>query len=280
MDINIYLIFWGILVGVVFSVIGAAGGILASFGLITLVGETDPNTVKPMAQIMTLAMVSVFLPAYIKRACCVVFLGLLLATGSVIGAWLGSTFSSHYLSDMDIFRPLFGFLALLIATQVIWKTWVEFKKQDTRITSKSNPPEGVNTIQLSHGRLTFIYTGQRFDIHIAYPILAGFLIAMVAAIFGVGGGFLLVPFMVSMLGMPMHIVPATAAIPIFIGGSVSITNYLKLGAQPDYNTLILLAIGGMVGALLGPKLNSLSNEYWLKMALGVIVFSIGLKYII
>ena len=63
MDLTVSLLLWGVLVGVVFSVIGAAGGILASFGLITLVGISDPNAVKPMAQIMTLSMVIVFLPA-------------------------------------------------------------------------------------------------------------------------------------------------------------------------------------------------------------------------
>jgi len=42
------------------------------------------------------------------------------------------------------------------------------------------------------------------------PFLAGFLIAAIAAIFGVGGGFLLVPYMSAMLHMPMHIIPATS----------------------------------------------------------------------
>ena len=46
---------WGALVGVVFSAIGAAGGILTSFGLITLFAMTDPNAVKPMTQIVVLA---------------------------------------------------------------------------------------------------------------------------------------------------------------------------------------------------------------------------------
>ena len=42
MDLNITLLLWGGLVGIVFSVIGAVGGILASFGLITLVGISEP----------------------------------------------------------------------------------------------------------------------------------------------------------------------------------------------------------------------------------------------
>jgi len=45
----------GWLVGLMFSLVGAAGGILASFGLISVWGLTDANQVKPMAQALTLA---------------------------------------------------------------------------------------------------------------------------------------------------------------------------------------------------------------------------------
>ena len=48
------LLLWGVIVGLVFSTVGAAGGILASFGLITVFGVQDANQVKPMAQALTL----------------------------------------------------------------------------------------------------------------------------------------------------------------------------------------------------------------------------------
>lgn len=42
---------WGVVVGIIFSAIGAAGGILTSFVLITLFGVLEPNSVKPMIQL-------------------------------------------------------------------------------------------------------------------------------------------------------------------------------------------------------------------------------------
>ena len=47
------LLAWGALVGFVFSTVGAAGGILASVGMISVFGIEHPNLVKPMAQAMT-----------------------------------------------------------------------------------------------------------------------------------------------------------------------------------------------------------------------------------
>ena len=40
---------WGVLVGFIFSTVGAAGGILASVGLISVLNVQNPNLVKPMA---------------------------------------------------------------------------------------------------------------------------------------------------------------------------------------------------------------------------------------
>ena len=80
---------WGALVGIVFSAIGAAGGILTSFGLITLFAVADPNAVKPMTQIVVLATALVYVPGYLRRGAIVPALGLLLGLGGVVGAWVG-----------------------------------------------------------------------------------------------------------------------------------------------------------------------------------------------
>ena len=44
-------IFWGIVVGLIFSLIGAAGGLLSGFGFISLFHIVEPNSVKIMSQI-------------------------------------------------------------------------------------------------------------------------------------------------------------------------------------------------------------------------------------
>ena len=102
------LIAWGVLVGFVFSTVGAAGGILASVGLISVFGVEDPNLVKPMAQTLTLATPLIAVPLYYRQCRLVSSIALLLGAGGVLGAMLGSYLSVHYLSDMSIFRPVFA----------------------------------------------------------------------------------------------------------------------------------------------------------------------------
>ncbi len=279
MDISsiLLLLVWGALVGLVFSSIGAAGGILASFGLITVIGVTDPNSVKPMAQLLALATALVFIPGYFKRKAWVLPIGLMLSAGGIVGALVGSTLSRHYLSDMSTFKPLFGLLAFLVAVQIGWKLYKE-RKEGKSITCFCQ--EGVKNITVNEKNILFDYAGKTYRCNPWSPWVAGFGIAVIASIFGVGGGFLLVPYLASILGIPMFIIPATAALAVFISGSISVANYLRMGSEIDVPILATLIIGGIVGARLGPKLNQIMKESWLQASLASIVAVIGTKYLL
>ena len=277
LGVFVLIIAWGMLTGVVFSSVGAAGGILGSFGLISVIGIADPNSVKPMAQMLTLATALTFIPGYLRRRSWVLPLGILLSAGGIMGALAGSTVSSRYLSDMSTFKPLFGILALAVAVQL------GARVLRARLRGEEPAPycdRGVGGISVGVSKLDFDYCECKFSIRTAAPVLAGFSVAFVASVFGVGGGFLLVPYMASWLRMPMFIVPATAAIAVFVSGSISVTNYLRLGAEPDWHIMLLLIVGGVAGALLGPRLNRTLSDSVLQGILAAIVLLIGLKYLL
>lgn len=270
---------WGVLVGIVFSAIGAAGGILTSFGLITLFGALDPNSVKPMTQIVVLATALTFVPGYLRRGAIVPALGVLLGLGGVVGAWAGSTVSARYLADMATFRPLFGLLTLAVAVQIAWKLWRHVRATRAGTAAPMQPFIGnvsENVIQLRC--MCFSYGETRYRVPILSPLVAGAMISFTAALFGVGGGFLLVPYMASILAMPMHIIPATTAIPIFMSLLVSVGNFVSQGAVLRWDVLAPLAAGAIAGALLGPQINKRMPNTALQAAMAVIVTGIGVKY--
>lgn len=271
---------WGAIVGVVFSAIGAAGGILTSFGLITLFAVADPNAVKPMTQIVVLATALVFVPGYLRRGAIVPALGVLLGIGGILGAWTGSTVSSLYLADMATFRPLFGVLTLAVAGQIGWKLWRHAQARRAGTAAPLQPFHGgVTEKVLMMHCMCFSYGGERYRVPVIAPLFAGALIAFTAALFGVGGGFLLVPYMASMLAMPMHIIPATTAIPIFMSLAVSVGNFMSRGAAIDWHLLAPLVAGAVIGALIGPAVNKALPNAALQAAMGAIVAGIGVKYL-
>src|SRR5690554_2580997 len=90
----IMLILWSILTGFVFSAVGAAGGILAGMGHITVFGLKDANMIKPMNQILTTISPIISTPMYLREKRLVVPVSILLAAGGIAGALVGSYLSA------------------------------------------------------------------------------------------------------------------------------------------------------------------------------------------
>jgi uncharacterized membrane protein YfcA len=114
---------------------------------------------------------------------------------------------------------------------------------------------GVKQLGFSVTRCELTFGNERFHYNPWAPILVGVGIAVISSALGVGGGFLLVPFMSMMLGLPMAIVAGTAALAIFISSVTSIGNYVRLGVELDVPLLALMLIGTVAGSFLGPILS-------------------------
>lgn len=281
---------WGLLVGLVFSLVGAAGGILASFGLISVIGLTDPNLVKPMAQALTLATPLVAVPAYYRQCRLVAPLALVLGLGGIAGALIGSSLSVRYLADLNVFRPVFAFLVLGIAAQLAWslrpggRSWPHTARAvaafEGLIATGGEPcAVGVRSRHWSPQRAEFEFGTERFRYRPWVSFLVGMGIAVLSSALGVGGGFLLVPFMALVLHLPMFVIAGTAALAIFVSSATSIANYVALGVRLDLPLLVLLLAGTFAGAWLGPRLSRFLRERWLKILLVLVLIGIALRYL-
>ncbi|VAW71587.1 hypothetical protein MNBD_GAMMA13-867 [hydrothermal vent metagenome] len=285
------IVAWGMLVGLVFSTVGAAGGILASVGLISILGLQDPNLVKPTAQLLTLVTPVIAVPHYYRQCRVIISLALLFGVGGIFGALVGSSLSVSYLADLEIFKPVFGAFVLLIALQLAWHLLHSGKRGVTAsdraaaafealvLSGKDSASIGVRHQHRSIRRIVFEFGGEQFSFSPWLPFVTGAGIAVLASAFGVGGGFLLVPFMTAIMGLPMFIVAATAALAVAISSLASVANYVRLGVELDLPLVGFLLAGTVAGAWLGPVLSRYLHETWLKSILIVVLTAIGLRYL-
>lgn len=282
-------VLWGLLVGLVFSLVGAAGGILASFGLISVLGVTDANQVKPMAQALTLATPLIAVPGYLRQCRVIASLALLLAAGGILGSLVGSTLSARYLADLSTFKPVFAVLVLVIAVQLIWSMRSRPEGAASRaaqafeglVAGSGQPCDfGVRHKHWSVTQIEFEFGGEQFSFQPWIAAAAGFGIAVLSSALGVGGGFLMVPFMAMALRLPMFIVAGTAALAIFVSSTASIANYLALGVRLDWALLVPLLVGTLAGAWLGPFTSRFLREQWLRFLLVLVLLGIGLRYLV
>jgi hypothetical protein len=81
-----------------------------------------------------------------------------------------------------------------------------------------------------------------------------FFIAGLASFLGIGGGFLFVPFLTSIAGLPMFLVAGTSALTVLVGMIISIITYMGVKGVPVFWPLIgVELIGIFVGSMIGPE---------------------------
>lgn len=299
---NPLVVFFGsVLIGTMFVIVGAAGGLFTAAFQITVIGTNGmvgvnaANAVKPTNMFLTLCSPITSVWTYFKEGRLAWPVALFFVSGILLGAfWIGPEYSAKYL-PMKAYKFYLGFFCLILFIK-LWlestKKSIEKKQAINAIVKKFDAElkkakeEGraaqmgkvVLDKQWSIAKLSFTFWGEAFKANPLVLFFGGILIGCIASAFGVGGGFMLVPFMTTIMGYPMYL-----AVPISLCGTFAtslggIARYALNGYQPDWIMAALIAAGAMLGGKIGPKIQKKLPEIFLKRALALILFIVFLKY--
>lgn len=129
------------------------------------------------------------------------------------------------------------------------------------------------------GNIRFTFFGQEFSFKAYVPMLGGITIAALASFLGVGGGFLYVPFLTSVAGLPMFLVAGTSALCVLVGMIVSIFSYMVgKGVIVSWGFIGAELIGIFIGSMIGPRTSKYIPEKVLKIIFIVLAFYVGIRY--
>jgi uncharacterized protein len=109
------------------------------------------------------------------------------------------------------------------------------------------------------------------------PLGLGFAVGILSAVMGVGGGFVMVPAMIYMLGMPTAMVPGTSLFQIiFVAASVTVLQAINNHTVDAVLTLVLL-VGAVLGAQVGSRFGARLRGEQLRAMLALMVLVVALK---
>lgn len=109
------------------------------------------------------------------------------------------------------------------------------------------------------------------------PLLVGFAVGILTVMLGIGGGFILVPAMIYLLGMSTRVVVGTSLFQIlFVAASTTMVHALTTEAV-DIVLAVLLLIGSATGAQLGTRLSSRIDPEWLRLLLAALVIIVAAR---
>jgi len=288
------------IIGILFVIMGAAGGLFTAAFQITVIGTKGPigvnagNTIKPTNLFLTMCSPITGLMTFVKEKRFATPVAIPFAIGIVLGAFfIGPPLSAKYL-NLAAFKFYLGIICLVIGIKLFIESLpssIEKKKAMKAIVQKFNKAvkeakESGKAIQM--GSIEFdkfnpIQFDMRFwgETFVAKPLLmliGGMVMGIIASSFGVGGGFMFMPFMTTMVGYPMYL-----AVPIALAGTFStsigaISKYVMMGYQPDWIMAALIAAGAMCGGVVGPKIQKKLPEIFLKRLLAGALILTCLKY--
>jgi uncharacterized protein len=117
----------------------------------------------------------------------------------------------------------------------------------------------------------------RLYISALLPLGVGFFVGMLAAIMGVGGGFVMLPAMIYLLGMPTSVVVGTSLFQIiFVTANVTVLQ-AATNQTVDVMLALILLIGGVVGAQIGARCGTRLQGEQLRVLLALIVVGVCAK---
>ena len=109
------------------------------------------------------------------------------------------------------------------------------------------------------------------------PITVGVGVGFLSAIMGVGGGFIMVPAMIYLLGMPTLVVVGTSLFTIIFVTANNTLQHAWFNGTVDLVLAGLLLVGGVIGAQIGVRLSGRFNAEQLRVLLAMIVLAVCFK---
>jgi uncharacterized membrane protein YfcA len=194
------------------------------------------------------------------------------ALGSLLGVWIFARLKALGQIDLVISLTYVLFLGSIAGLMMIDNFRVLVLRRNAATRRKLHQHTLIHRLPL---RMRF--PRSRLYISAFAPITIGFVGGMMVAIMGTGGGFLLVPAMIYILGMPVALVVGTSLLQIIF--TTGITTFLQAITTHavDVVLAVILIVGGVVGAQLGSRLgNKLPAEY-ARLTLALIVLAVAVK---
>ena len=277
MNINILLIiFIGMLVGGLSGLFGVGGGFLMT-PLLIFLGIPPAVAVGTEAPHVLASSVSGVV-AHWRRKNVDFKMGFFLLIGGVVGSTVG----------VNLFKLLRGFGQIDMVIQMLFLIFLGFigfsmAFESARTTiSKYRTTSSIRTKLHQHSwihGLPFKLRFHRSKLYISAipPIIIGFFVGLLSAMMGVGGGFIMIPAMVYILGMSTNVVVGTSLFQIIFVTANSTFFQSYLNQTVDIVLAALMIIGGVIGAQIGASIGTKLKAEYLRGILAIIVLIVCAK---
>lgn len=276
MSVNgLLIVALGFVVGVLSGMFGVGGGFLTT-PLLIFYGIPPTVAVASATTQITGASVSGMM-AHMRRGGVDLKMGLVMIGGGIFGSFAGAALfrllqasGQIDLAIGSLYVLLLGSIGALMLRDAL--TALGYLKARE---NRPEPPRHNRWIGSLPLRWRFYSSG--IYISPLAPAALGFVAGMLTLLLGVGGGFILVPAMIYLLGMPARVVIGTSLVMILAVSGATTMVHAMTTRSVDIVLAALLLVGGVIGAQYGALLASRIKPDLLRLALAIIIMLVALR---
>ena len=268
----------GAFLGLIMGLVGVGGGFLLT-PLMMFLGIPPPVAVASVANQLVAPSVSGVLSHW-KRSNVDFKMGTVLLLGGIVGSSIGVILFNFLgkIGQLDfvikssyvIFLTLIGTLMFSESLRLILRT------RKGKVTRGK-----LHQHNWLHGLPFKIrFRKSKLYISILLPILIGVIVGILAALMGIGGGFIIVPAMIYLLGMPTSLVVGTSLFQIiFVAANTTILQASQ-NQTVDIVLATILLLGSVIGVQVGSRFTNILRGEYLRLILSSIIILVSLKLLI
>ena len=250
-QVIIGLVFFGVFVGSVGTLIGAGGGFLMMPAFLIFYKDKSPGVLTAISLAVICANATSGSIAYAKMKRISYRAGLLFALATIPGAAAGAVIADYI--STKTFELIFGCVIILAGIYLFASVKKRLDSQFAEV--KAIPPFNI--------RLGIIIS-----------VFVGFL----SSILGIGGGIVHVPMMVYLLNFPVHFATATSHFVLAIMTAVgTIVHICRGDLTGQWPIILFLSAGVIVGAQIGAVVSQRFRSVWIIRLLAVALALVGLR---
>ena len=265
----------GGIVGLLSGMFGVGGGFLIT-PLLMFIGVPPGVAVATGANQVVASSVSGVL-AHLKRRTVDFRMGLVLLAGGMVGSGFGIWVFSilRRMGQVELLVQLSYVLFLgLIGAMMLQESLRALR----RASKSTAPPRRAHQHLLVHRlplKMKFRVSG--LYISVIPPLAVGAAVGFLAAIMGVGGGFIMVPAMIYLLGMPTKVVVGTSLFQIIFVTAFTTLMHAVTAYSVDILLAVMLILGGVIGAQVGTQIGLKLRAERLRLLLALLVLAVAAK---
>ena len=266
-SINIYLLIsLGVGIGFISGIFGIGGGFISS-PLLILVG-IPPSVAVGTTTVQVFASTSTGVIGHYQKNNIDYQMGVTMVFGGLFGTLSGVLFLNNLKNIGLIDNYLNSIYIILLSVTSIFILYetakINFFYKNKKIK--------LHQHSWLHGLpFKFKYRKSKLYISVLAPLLIGFLIGMLTGLTGIGGGFILIPCMIYLLGMKTISVIGTSLFNITLVSFVSLFLQIYINQNIDFVLALFLIISSSIGAAIASRLIDRFNQENLKVLFGILL---------